>query len=49
MYDISGIGQLAATLRAIVEDIVYVEEDDVLADALFFHIFDKKAFLYAIS
>ena len=26
-----------------------MEEDDVLGDVLFSHIFDKKAFLYAIS
>ena len=49
MCGIWGIVRLTAILRAIAEDIVYVEEDDVLADALFFHIFDKKEFLYAIS
>lgn len=49
MCGIWGIARLTAILRAIAEDIVYVEEDDVLADALFFHIFDKKEFLYAIS
>ena len=49
MYDISDIRRLAAILRAIVEDIVYVEEDDVLEDVLFSHTFGKKAFLYAIS
>ena len=41
--------QLNSILRAIAEDIVYVEEDDVLEDALFSHTFDKKEFLYAIS
>ena len=49
MCGILGIVRLTAILRAIAEDIVYVEEDDVLADALFFRIFDNKAFLYAIS
>lgn len=49
MRGIWGIVLLTAILLAIAEDIVYVEEDGVLADVLFFHIFDKKAFLYAIS
>ena len=49
MYGISDIRRLAAILQVVVEDIVYVEEGDVLEDALFFHIFGKKAFLYAIS
>ena len=49
MCGISDIRRLAATLRAIAEDIVYVEEDGVLGDVLFFHTFGKKAFLYAIS
>ena len=49
MCGISGIVRLTAILRVVVADIVFAEEGDVLADALFFHTFGKKAFLYAIS
>ena len=48
MCGIWGIVLLTAILLVVVEDIVYVEEDDVLGDVLFFHTFGKKAFLYAI-
>ena len=49
MCGISGIVRLTAIPLVIVADKVCAEEDDGLGDALFFHTFGKKAFLYAIS